>query len=550
MKKKRIISKKDNIREGMDFVEATLTEKKISKKEKARTMLAAEEILSGLVNNAGEETYIDIEVSGILGNVSFNFKSKGCEFDIDSITDSLLFPVERSDDEEANSIIRNLVNKVVGDRISIRHDKGLNKISLNVRRSSYAALVYTLIGLGLGILVGIILKQALPVDVSGAISDNVFSPVYTLFMNALKLIVGPLVFCSVASSIADFGDLKELGRIALKIVGMYLITSIIAFFVGLGTYSLFQIGDPSLKSMVSNAAASTIAAGGSAQFSIKDTIIGIIPNNIISPFLESNLLQIIFMAVVMGITAAAISKRMPGLKNGLLTLNNAFSLITSKLMLLMPVVVFCAMAKMMISMDLSNLGSVLVWVPVDYFGSLLMICVYMILLLILARLNPFKFLKKFNKAMITAFTLSSSNATLPTSAKQCEELGVSSKVYSFSLPLGATINMDGTVVTLTITSLFMAKIFGLDINGGMLLSLFIAIIVLSIGSPGVPNGALVGFTLLLPQIGIPAEAVSIIMGLYPLVSMLQTVVNVTGDATVTTIVAKNEKLLDVGKYNS
>ena len=110
--------------------------------------------------------------------------------------------------------------------------------------------------------------------------------------------------------------------------------------------------------------------------------------------------------------------------------------------------------------------------------------------------------------------------------------------------------MDGTVVTLTITSLFMAKIFGLDINGGMLLSLFIAIIVLSIGSPGVPNGALVGFTLLLPQIGIPAEAVSIIMGLYPLVSMLQTVVNVTGDATVTTIVAKNEKLLDMGKYNS
>ncbi|MBQ6132520.1 MAG: dicarboxylate/amino acid:cation symporter [Lachnospiraceae bacterium] len=546
----KILSKLENIREAMDFIDATLTEKKIGKKEKARTMLAAEEILSGLVNNSTEETYIDIEATGVLGNVSFNFKSKGCEFDIDSITDSLLFPVEKSDDEEANSFIKNLVSKVFGDNISIRHDKGLNKVSLHVKRSSYAALIYTLIGLGLGILVGIILKQAAPEAVSGAISANVFSPIYTLFMNALKLIVGPLVFCSVASSIADFGDLKALGRIALKIVGMYLITSMIAFFVGFGSYNLFPIGDPALKGAVSDAAASTVAASQSANVSIKDMIVGIIPNNIISPFLESNLLQIIFMAVVMGITAAVIAKKMPGLKNGLLTLNKAFSIITSKLMVLMPVVVFCAMAKMMIAMDMSSLGSVLVWIPVNYFGSIVMIGVYMVLLLILARLNPLKFLKKYHKAMITAFTLSSSNATLPTSAKQCDELGVSNKVYSFSLPLGATINMDGTVITLIITSLFMAKIFGATITGGMLLSLFISIMVLSIGSPGVPGGALICITLLLPTIGVPAEAVSIIMGLYPIVSMMQTTVNVTGDATVTAIVARNEKLLNMEKFNS
>ena len=143
-----------------------------------------------------------------------------------------------------------------------------------------------------------------------------------------------------------------------------------------------------------------------------------------------------------------------------------------------------------------------------------------------------------------------SSDLLPTSAKQCDELGVSNKVYSFSLPLGATINMDGTVITLIITSLFMAKIFGATITGGMLLSLFISIMVLSIGSPGVPGGALICITLLLPTIGVPAEAVSIIMGLYPIVSMMQTTVNVTGDATVTAIVARNEKLLNMEKFNS
>jgi len=127
---------------------------------------------------------------------------------------------------------------------------------------------------------------------------------------------------------------------------------------------------------------------------------------------------------------------------------------------------------------------------------------------------------------------------------------VSDKVYSFSLPLGATINMDGSCITLVITSLFMAKIFGVPVTGSVLLSLFIAIMVLSVGSPGVPGGNLVCITLIIPQIGIPAEAVSLVMGLYPLVGMMQTCANVTGDAVVTTIVAKHEKMVDMEMYNS
>ena len=153
-------------------------------------------------------------------------------------------------------------------------------------------------------------------------------------------------------------------------------------------------------------------------------------------------------------------------------------------------------------------------------------------------------------AMVTAFTLSSSNAALPTSVKQCDEMGVSKNVYSFSLPLGATINMDGSCISLMITSLFMAKIFGIPVTGSVLTTIIIAIMVLSVGTPGVPGGNLVCMTLLLPQIGVPAEAVSLVMGLYPVMGMMQTCANVTGDAVVTTIVAKQENLLDMKKYNS
>jgi Na+/H+-dicarboxylate symporter len=206
------------------------------------------------------------------------------------------------------------------------------------------------------------------------------------------------------------------------------------------------------------------------------------------------------------------------------------------------------MAKMMISMKLGDLVSVILWVPVIYFGVALMILVYVLILMIVGGLNPFIFLRKFYPASITAFTLASSNAALPTSMKQIDEVGVSPKVYSFSLPLGATVNMDGSCITLIISALFFAKIFGVPVTSNVLISLFISIIVLSLGSPGVPGGNLVCIALLIPQIGIPAEAISLIMGLYPIVGMAQTCANATGDAVVTTVVAKHEHMMDLSKY--
>ena len=177
-----------------------------------------------------------------------------------------------------------------------------------------------------------------------------------------------------------------------------------------------------------------------------------------------------------------------------------------------------------------------------------MIVVYMILLLLFARLNPLKFISKYYPAMISAFTLSSSNAALPSSIRQCKKLGISEKVYSFSLPLGATINMDGSCITLMISALFFARIYQLPMDGSMLLQLFIAIIVLSVGAPGVPGGNLVCLTLLIPQIGVPAEAISLLIGLYPIISMMQTMANVTGDAVVTTIAARTEKMVDLKAF--
>ncbi len=545
--RKLIFCTKEQIPAGVEFIRASLTRRKLPSKEIARALLSAEEVLARLVDNAsGGGEQVAIEIGGLFGSVEIRFRARGSAFGAADIEKEILFEQE---DEEANEVLRRMLDKLLGDRLQIKNANGVNHVLMRVRKSRYSGLIYTLLALMFGVLTGFAMHALLPDETAGSISAYVFSPVYTVFMNALKMIVAPLVFFSVASSIADFGDIKALGRIAVRVVAMYLCTSMIAIGVGLLTYRIFPIGDTSLASVVSStAAADTIAKGESVTISIKDTLIGVVPTDVVSPFQKADMLGIIFLAVVLGLSAASLGGKYPLAIELLTTFNAIFSKITAVLVKFIPLVVFCSMAKMMISMNLKSLLNVIVWVPVIYFGDFLMIGVYLILLLLLTGLNPLVFLARYYPAMFTAFSFGSSNAALPSSMKQCDEMGVSPKVYSFSLPLGATINMDGSCISLMISTLFFAKIFGVAVTGGTLLTLFIAIMVLSVGSPGVPGGNLVCIALLVPQIGIPAEAISLVMGVYPIVSMMQTCANVTGDAAVTVIAAKHEKLFDIEKY--
>ncbi len=549
MKKLEIDLNMKKIPETIEYIRAALIKRKVHKKIITRTLLTAEDVLARMMATAPEGTKVWVSIGGLFGNVGIRLSAWGEAFDSSDIEENLLLG-QGVENEEANDVIRKMINKLYADNLKVTNEHGYNKATIMVKTSQLHALILTLLALVGGITVGILMHNFLPASVSKGFSKNLFTPVHTMFMNALKMIVAPLVFCSVASSIADFGDLKTLGKIAGKIVILYLFTSVIAICVGYGTYQMLSIGNPSLAGAVTDAAASTIAKGANANISIRDTIVGMIPSNIITPFQKSDMLQLIFLAVVLGLAASSLAKKVPQLRDALVVLNSAFSKITTVLVSFIPLVVFCSMAKMMIALDFSKLLHVIIWVPVIYIGDVLMIFMYLILLMVLGWLNPVKFISKYYPAMISAFSFASSNAALPSSIKQAEKMGVSKNIYSFSLPLGATINMDGSCITLIISALFMCKIFGVSVTGSVLLSLFIAIIVLSVGAPGVPGGALVCISLLVPQIGIPAESISLIMGLYPLVGMMQTCANVTGDAVVTTIVAKNENMLDLEKYNS
>lgn len=539
------------IQTAVDYVKDTLKAKGIDSRDVTATELSTEEILGAMIRHiAAGEDKINVNVHYFLGNADVRISAKGDAFDVAELEKGLSFDFEDDDDDiESQAALKNLIKRVLGTGITLKHTSDVNIATIKVIKSKYAQLMLTIASLLAGLLVGLLMKSFCPAVINQFVISKIFTPISTAFLNALKMIVAPLVLFSIASSIAGFGDMKTLGRISGKVLGMYFITSIIAICVGALIWNIFPIGDPQLKSLVSDAAQATIAKGEGVSVSVVDTIVDIVPSDIINPFLKANMLQIIFIAAMVGIAVGTISDQLKCKE----ILNDGYLVsakITAMIISVMPVAIFCSMAKMVLSMKLESLGAVLVWIPTIYLGDIVMILIYALIILVVGRLNPLMFFKKYYPVMIAAFTFASSNPVLPTSMEVCDKkLGISKRVYSFSLPLGATINMDGSCITQMISALFMAKIFGIPITPTIIFQLGLAIFVLSVGAPGVPGGALVCISLLVPQIGIPAEAISIIMGLYSIVGMMQTCANVTGDGVVTLVTAKTENMLDMEVFN-
>ena len=543
MKKFTLKAQINNIPEAVSLTQDYLKSLKLKNDAVLSALFSLEDVLSSLINHSSPSEDLSIKIFSYFGNISVRILCKGTAFGIDELQNQYVF-ADLDEDEE--NVIQELIAKVLGDNISINHKNGINHVQINVKKSPYRQLINTLFALIGGIVFGLLLKNVLSDEINLMLVNSLFSPVYTMFLNALKMIVGPLVLFSIASSISEFDNLRSLGKIAGKVMLMYVFTSLLAIITGRIAYFIAPIGNSELMNMVSQNAA---AVTPSVSVSLKNTIMNIIPNNIISPFLNGDMLQIIFMAVLLGVGTSLFHNEK--LNEAVKIINGLMSKITAVIISFMPIAVLCSMTKMIVTIDMSNIMSVFAWVPVCYLGHFMMIAVYMLLMVVLTGLNPLKFLKKFSGVMLTGFSTASSNATMPSSMKACDEkLGIASRIYSFSIPLGATINMDGSCVTLIITAFYMARIFGVEINGSELFTIFMMIMVLSMGAPGVPGGNLICISILLPCIGIPSDAIGIIMGVYSLVGMSQTMTNVTGDAIVTTIIASSEKAVDLDIYNA
>ena len=533
---------------GLDTIEQRLGKYGLKKKEITKARLISEELMTSLLSHADTDAdYMLLSVRRWMGEIVVEISVPGTAYDFSR---SMEMGVPLDTDEigkDAEMTIRNMILKSFAADLKYRNQSGVNSVRLTVVRSDKRQLYYTLGAMLLAIAVGMLFKCFFPESVNLLLSENLFSPVKTMFMNGLKMVVAPVVFFSIISAVGQFGNLSDMGKIGGKVLGLYLLTTLAATAIGVGIGCLFRLSG---GTAITASALSSVASQ-EVHISIRDMIVNIVPSNFAAPFLEANMLQLIFLAVICGIASGMIGSHGKTINDFFSACNELFLKITTLLIKFIPVAVFCSMVvSLILTTGMQTLLPVLGICACFLAGLALMMTVYCLILLLLAKLNPVPFVKKYLPVMAQVASMASSNASLPLNMSTCEKrLGISPRVYSLSLPLGATMNMDGTCVYLGVFALGLAKLYGVQIMDTGLLPIAASIIVLSVGAPGVSGAGLVCLSVLLTQLNVPVEAVGLIMGIDPLLGMLRTMSNCLGDVAVSTIVAKSENLLDLNIYN-
>lgn len=399
------------------------------------------------------------------------------------------------------------------------------------------------IGLIAGLLCGTIFNLFVPASYfrDTIFVDGICYVIGNGFIRLMKMLVVPLVFCSLVCGASAIGDTKTLGKVGGKTIAFYLATTALAVTVAISVATLIRPGVGLDMTSIEKSEV-TVAESTSAV----DTILNIIPENPFGSLADGTMLQVILFALIIGIILAKMGERAELVSNFFNQCNDIMMEMTNMIMSLAPFGVF-----FMLTRTFANLGFNAFVPLLKYMGSvttgLAVQCfiVYMILLFLFTRLNPLKFIKKFFPVMAFAFSTSTSNATIPMNIDTLEEkIGVSRKISSFTIPLGATINMDGTSIMQGVAVVFAAQAYGMQLGVTGYLTVIATATLASIGTAGIPSVGLITLSMVFAAVGLPVEAIALIMGIDRILDMLRTAVNITGDAVCTTIVAHQNKALD------
>ncbi|OZB40258.1 MAG: dicarboxylate/amino acid:cation symporter [Alishewanella sp. 34-51-39] len=374
--------------------------------------------------------------------------------------------------------------------------------------------------------------------------DGIFHVGGEIFIASLKMLVVPLVFVSLVCGTCSLSDTSKLGRLGGKSIGLYILTTALAISLAIGAALLVSPGNG--VEMQSDATFDVSSAPTLAQ-----VFINIFPSNPIQSMASGNMLQIIVFAVLFGLAVALsgqAGERIAALFNDF---NEIIMKLVTLLMNLAPYGVFFLMAKLFTTLGFETIASLLKYFLVVLFVLLFHgLAVYPTLLKSLTGLNPLIFLRKMRDAALFAFSTSSSNATLPVTMETVnKKLGVNNSISSFTVPLGATINMDGTAIMQGVATVFIAQVFGVDLSLTDYLMVILTATLASIGTAGVPGVGLIMLAMVLQQVGLPVEGIALIIGVDRLLDMTRTSVNITGDAMVSIIVAKSEGEFDAKVYH-
>ena len=373
--------------------------------------------------------------------------------------------------------------------------------------------------------------------------NGIFDVIGSIFISSLKLMVVPLVFFSLSTGVASFDKEKKISVIALKTLLLYLFTTALA--ISLGLLIAIFLSPGSGLDLITSSQFNTPEAP-----SLKTVLIDIFPTNPVQAMAEGKMLQIIVFSIFFGI-ALRLTK---DINNNLFEIMQNITNVIMKMVFILinfaPIGVFCLLASLFAVQGIDVLGNLAGYFFIVIFVLLFHgLIVYPSLLYIFTRIKPFWFYSKLRPLMVFAFSTSSSNATMPVTLKTViEDIGVDPKIASFTIPLGATVNMDGTAIMQGVATVFIANAYNIDLSTLDYLMVILTATLASVGTAGVPGVGLIMLAMVLSQVGLPTEGIALILGVDRILDMLRTVVNVTGDSTVSTIVASSENAMDKNNY--
>ncbi|WP_306485030.1 dicarboxylate/amino acid:cation symporter [Anaerococcus sp.] len=398
-----------------------------------------------------------------------------------------------------------------------------------------------------GLVVGILIHYFMPAGHfrDDVLVEGIFYTIGQIFIRLMQMLVVPLVFFSIADGCRNLGDTETLGKVGVRIVVFYICTTALAIFLSLVLANIINPG----KGMNMSLGANEFEVDGGEEFSLSKTILNFVPTNPIGALANGEMIQIIIFAVIVGLLIASMEDRLITLGNVVTEMNDLMMGMTMWVMKLAPIGVFFLISRTFASLGYDVIISMLSYMATVLGGLLVqLILVYMVLLTVFTRVNPINFLKKFAPVMTFAFSTASSNATVPVNIKTLEEMGVDRKISSFTIPLGATINMDGTAIMQGVAVVFIANAYNIDLTAADFATVILTATIASVGTAGIPSVGLITLSMVLQSVGLPVEGIAMIMGIDRILDMARSAINISGDATGTIIVANSVGSFDKEKY--
>ena len=392
--------------------------------------------------------------------------------------------------------------------------------------------VWIFIGMFAGILVGLCFLK------NPAFTTDYLKPIGTIYINLLKFLVVPVVLFSIMDGVISLKDLRRVGSVGIKTFVYYMVTTAVAVTIGLILVSCFKGAFPALPS----AELSELSYEAKEAPKIMDVIVGIFPDNLFAPMVKADMLPVIVIAILLGAGILSAGEKGEKIAELVNCMNEVIMRVLMMIVKLTPVGVFCLMANVVAVNGPEIIGTLALVIGIAYMGYILhVVLVYGSSIRFLSGMSPIKFFKGLAPAMICAFTTTSSNATLPLNIECCNKMGAEPEISSFVLPLGATINMDGTAIYQAVAAVFIACCYGIDLTFSQLATIVLTATLASVGTAGVSGAGMIMLAMVLTSIGVPVEGIAIIAGVDKIFDMGRTTLNITGDATCAIWISKLER---------